>query len=97
MREYEVTVVLKPDLEDEERAKVVERLVAMLTHGEGEEFSPFQDHWGQRALAYPIKKYTDGYYIYFVAKLEPKQINELERNFSYAEEILRYLVIRKED
>ena len=96
MREYEVTVLLKPDLDDEARNQLVGRLTDWLTQGESEAEKPVVDHWGQRTLAYPIRKFTDGYYIYFEAKLEPAKVSEIERNMTYVDDILRHLFVRKE-
>jgi small subunit ribosomal protein S6 len=95
LREYEVTIILKPDLDEEARSQVVERVEDWLTHGEGDEFKPVADYWGQRALAYPIKKYTEGYYILYNAKMDPKRISDVERNILYVDDILRHLVFRK--
>jgi small subunit ribosomal protein S6 len=95
MREYEVAVILKPGLEETDRAQLIERVEGWLTYGE-ESNKPEADYWGQRSLAYPIKKFTEGYYIFYNAKLEPSQIREFERNIVFVEDILRYLVIRKE-
>ena len=33
----------------------------------------------------------------YEATLEPSQISDIERNMQYNEDILRYLVVRKED
>ena len=85
MREYEVTVVLKPDLDGEALAGVIERLVGWLTHGDNDNDAPQQDHWGHRALAYPIDNYNEGYYILFDAQLDPSRIAEIERNIIYTE------------
>ena len=96
MREYEVTIILKPDLEDEAQAQLIERLEGWLTHGDGEAAKPKQDHWGRRSLAYPIDKITEGYYILFEASLDPTRIGEVERNIIFAEDVLRHLVVRKD-
>lgn len=95
MREYEVAVILKPGLEDKDRAQLLERVEGWLTSGE-ESNKPEADHWGQRSLAYPIKKFTEGYYIFYTAKLEPSQVREFERNVVFAEDVIRYLVTRKD-
>jgi small subunit ribosomal protein S6 len=95
MREYEIAVILKPGLEDKDRAQLTERLEGWLTNGE-ESNKPEADHWGKRSLAYPIRKFTEGYYIFYTAKIEPSQVREFERNVVFAEDVLRYLVIRKD-
>ena len=96
MREYEVTIILKPDLEDDARSEVLERVAGWLASDPDEAKKISPDHWGQRPLAYPIGKFTDGYYVFYEVGLEPGNIGEIERNFQYADEILRHLVVRKE-
>ena len=96
MREYEITVVLKPDIEDTAQEELLSAVEGWLTQGEGESGKLEQKHWGLRALAYPIKKYTQGYYVYYEAKLETEQVKDIERNILYTDEILRHLVVKKE-
>lgn len=96
MREYEVTIVLRPDLEEGLRSEVIEKVQSALTHGEGDENAPVRHDWGQRSLAYPIKNYEDGYYVFFEAIMDPARIPDIERNILYTDEILRHLVVRKD-
>lgn len=95
MREYEVTVVLKSEIDDEARNELIERVKGWLTHGEGEAAEPTIEQWGHRGLAYPIDKQTDGYYVYYEATLDPTRVVEIERNMQYVDDILRHLVVRK--
>lgn len=97
MRAYEVTVIVQSSLNDEERETALNRVVELLTHGEGEENKPVAHHWGLRKLAYPIDDKTDGYYVLYDAQLEPAKISGLERDIMYEQDILRHLVVRKED
>ncbi len=96
MREYEVTVVLKPDLEDSVRDELLETVEKWLSHSEDEDSKPISKHWGLRRLAYPIKNYTEGYYVYYEAKLNPTGVREIEQNIQYTDEILRHLLVNKE-
>ncbi|GJM39795.1 MAG: 30S ribosomal protein S6 [Ardenticatenaceae bacterium] len=96
MREYEVTVIFQANLDDEARSTVVERVSDWLTHGEAEEDKPVHNVWGQRRLAYSIRNQSEGYYILFDAKLNPEQLSDIERNMQYTEEVLRYMIVRKE-
>lgn len=95
MRDYEVTVILQPQLEEAERNQVIERLNDLLVPGPKEEGALIANHWGLRQLAYPIRKFTEGYYILYEAKLDPSRIREIERTMEFNEDILRYLVVRK--
>ena len=97
VREYEVTVVIHPQLNDEARNQLIEDISGRLTFGDDEASKPVINHWGRRQLAYPIRKNKEGYYVLYEAKLDPTQVRELERNFQYNEDILRYLVVRKDN
>ncbi|MCA9898361.1 MAG: 30S ribosomal protein S6 [Ardenticatenaceae bacterium] len=96
MREYEVTVIFQTKLDDEARAALVGRVSDWLTQGETDADKPVQNVWGQRRLAYPIKKNSEGYYILFDAKLNPESLSDIERNMQYTDDILRYMFVRKE-
>ena len=95
MREYEVTVIIQPQLDEAERTQLIERLSNLLIPGSKEDGALVANHWGVRQLAYPIKKFTEGYYVLYVAKLDATRIKEIERSMQYNEDVLRYLVIRK--
>ncbi len=96
MREYEVTVIFQTKLEDEARSELVERVTGWLTHGDTDDDKPVANIWGQRRLAYPILNNKEGYYILFDAKLDPTRLTDIERNMLYAEDVLRYMIVRKE-
>ncbi len=96
MREYEVTIIIQSQLEEEERAKLIERISELLVPGAAEEDEPAIDEWGMRRMAYPIQKNTEGYYVLYDTRLDASRIPEIERSMQYMEDVLRYLVIRKE-
>jgi small subunit ribosomal protein S6 len=96
MREYELTIILRPKLEDAARDEIIERIVGWLTNNDEAAEKPVVNHWGKRYLAYPIQKYVEGYYVFFEAKVDPANITSIERNMQYVEEIIRYMFVRKE-
>jgi small subunit ribosomal protein S6 len=49
-----------------------------------------------RQLAYQIRKHKQGYYVFFEANLDPARVADTERNMRYVEDLLRFLVVRKE-
>ena len=95
MRDYEVTVVIQPQLEDAGRTELIERLSNLLVPGSKEDGALTANHWGVRRLAYPIKKFQEGYYVLYEAKIDPTRIKDIERSMQYNEDVLRYLVVRK--
>jgi len=95
VRDYEVTVVIQPELEETERAQMIERLGNLLVPGSKEDGALTANHWGVRQLAYPIRKFTEGYYVLYEAQIDPARIKDIERSMQFNEDILRYLVVRK--
>lgn len=96
MREYEVTIIIQPQLNDEAREQLIEQVGKWLTDGSENADKPAINRWGQRRLAYPIENYREGFYVLYEARLSPGRIADIERNLQYAEDVIRYLVVRKE-
>ena len=96
MRDYEVTVIVQPQLEETERNQLIERIGEILVPGRKEEDLTV-NHWGLRRLAYPINKFEEGYYVFYEANIDPSSLTEIERTMRYIEDVLRYLVIRKDE
>lgn len=94
MRQYEVAVVLHPDLEiDLERA--LTKIEAVIT-GLGGKINN-KDNWGKRKLAYKIKKQDWGIYVFYQVSLDPSQVQQLDNTLRITEEVMRYLVVSLED
>jgi len=97
MREYEFTVVIQPDIEETARNEMLEWLKQQLVTTGATEETMTADHWGRRSLAYPIKDYENGYYVFYSLTLDPTKTAELERNLQFRDELLRHLLVRKEE
>ncbi len=92
MRDYEVVFVIKPDLEAEATAAVVERITQLIADQGGEVTKLTQ--WGKKRMAYEVRKYREGYYMLAQFKGTPAVAQELERVLKITEDILRYLITR---
>ena len=91
MRRYETFVIIDPDITQEQREPVLERVRELMTQQDG--FLVFEDVWGERKLAYAIKKKERGYYIRFdYCGLAPL-VNEIERFFRIDDRALKYMTI----
>jgi small subunit ribosomal protein S6 len=91
MRRYETFVIIDPDITQEQREPVLERVRELMTQQDG--FLVFEDVWGERKLAYAIKKKERGYYIRFdYCGLAPL-VNEIERFFRIDDRVLKYMTI----
>lgn len=94
MNKYEAVIVFKPNLEDQERAQVFDRLKdAINANGTVGEI----DDWGTRKLAYEINYIKEGYYYIVNFEAEPAVVAEVERRAKIADQIIRYMVIKLED
>ena len=95
MNKYEIMFIVKPDLEETAIKNEAESLKKVLTNLEAKIVE--EKVMGQRELAYEIKKYRNGYYFLFVVEGSHEAIKEFDRLAGINENILRHLIIRKED
>ena len=96
MRGYELTLVFGTELDDSTRDETLKKIVGWLPLIEGSA-DPVIHQWGRRHLAYPINKQNEGYYVFIEANLNPVGVSELERNILYLQDVMRHLVIRKDE
>lgn len=95
MNSYEALYIIKPDVEEEAKASLIQKFSAIVTDEGGEIVGI--DEWGKRKLAYPIDYIGEGYYVLMNFKAKSDLPAELERNFKISEFIMRYMVIRKDE
>lgn len=95
MRDYELVVIISPEVTDEEVPITLEKMNQFITDRGGSITEVNQ--WGRRKLAYPIENFMEGNYVLTQFKMEPKQTAELEASLRLSEEILRHLLVRLSD
>jgi len=93
MTQYETAFLISPNLEEEEIEKVISQM-AEVVKKKGKLIN--EDRWGKKRLAYPIQKFEEAFYVFFLYEADPTIPFELERRFKQTEAILRYLTIKKE-
>ncbi len=62
MRRYETVVILMPEVGDDDRASMEKRWTDIIAQFKGELVKV--DDWGQKKLAYDIKKESRGHYLF---------------------------------
>jgi small subunit ribosomal protein S6 len=87
--------VLKPDLDEEKVAAVMDKFTNLINTNGGEVVST--DKWGKRRLAYEIQDYREGIYILVNFKGEAGTAQELDRVMKITDEILRFMIIKKDE
>ena len=96
MKNYELVYVVRPNAEDEVKEAVLNKIQEVISAKEvvatnGEVVKV--DVWGNKKLAYPIAKFTEGHYVLvnFAAGVEvPK---ELDRNLKINENVIRHMIV----
>ena len=90
--DYEVTYIIKPNLEETEVDARVEQLAEILRQNGGEVVGEIEK-MGKRRLAYEIDDVREGYYVVMKFKGEPAAANELKRQMGLNEDVMRELLI----
>lgn len=94
MRQYETVFLISPNLEEEETTKIIAQISGIISKEKGKLIQ--EDRWGKKRLAYPIKKFEEAFYVFFLYEGDPNIPFELERRFKQTEAILRFLTVKKE-
>ena len=94
MNKYESIIIINPN-STEEAIKALEEKVTGLINANGKVESV--ENMGKKKLAYEIKKNTEATYMLFNFEAKPESIAELERNYRIMDDILKFIVVRKED
>lgn len=102
MRTYELVLVLRPTLKEADRIKLLETVKGWLDKVKVAK----ENDWGQKALAYPIKKEEAGhYYMWELEAEDPKVLAkekhiagglpaDFEQRIIRNDSIIRHLVMR---
>ncbi|WP_297810401.1 30S ribosomal protein S6 [uncultured Finegoldia sp.] len=94
MNKYELVLIFKPDLSEEDRNTVFSRIQQVIDeNGKLEEVHD----WGKRKLAYEINYIKEGYYYIVNFDLDPKFVKEIERRCRLIDQIIRYMVVRVDE
>lgn len=90
MRSYELVVVLRPSLKDAEKKKLIDGVKANLS---GMKIVK-EEEWGQKPLAYTIKKEVAGYYVQLKLETEETIPAGFEQKLLNNDSVLRHLLLR---
>ncbi len=94
MNKYELAMVVNAKIEDEAREAVVEKAKGYVTRYGGTITEV--EEWGRKRLAYEIQKMHEGYYYFIQFEADASAPAEIERNMRILDNVLRYLVVRKD-
>ena len=94
MREYEINIIVQPEISEEGSAAILGRLDEAL---ESTSIRLCCDDLGKRKLAYEINRFQKGHY-YLLSFLDDGQaVPSLERMLRLDESVLRFLTVKVSD
>ena len=92
MNKYESVVIINPNSSEEIIKGLIERFTALINNdGKVENV----DEVGKKKLAYEIDKNKEGFYVVFEFDANPSLIAELERNYRIADEVIKFITVKK--
>jgi small subunit ribosomal protein S6 len=87
-KKYELMVILNSRIANSEIEKRLAELRTLLA-----EIS-FEELWGNRPFAYPIKGHEQGYYAVWNFMHSPEDVQELEKTLQLFPDLIRFLVLQ---
>lgn len=95
MPQYELVLVVQPELEEEPLNALVNKVSQTIgdLHGQVQQIEP----WGKRRLAYPIKRYREGFYYLMLMELPASAVRSLDKSLRLTEDVIRHLIVRKDE
>ena len=93
MNDYEILLLLDPELPDERQNEIVTRTRETIEKGGG----TWADHlpWGRRRLAYEIDHKGEGAYHLLTFAAEPTTLEEISRVLKITDGVMRHLAVRR--
>ncbi len=96
MTDYEMTYILRPQLEEADIATRITGIADMLRNNGGEIVGEIEQ-MGKRRLAYEIDDVREGFYVVMKFKGDASQAKELERLMRLNEDVMRHILIRLDE
>lgn len=93
MNKYETVIIINNNITQEQKSEVIKKIENYITENGN---ITATNNLGARRLAYQINKNDYGYYYIIEFEANSKMILELERLYRMTEELLKFLVIRKD-
>ena len=93
MNEYEILLMLDPELAEERQTEVVSRTNELVEKSGGTWLS--HDVWGRRRLAYEIDHKSDGAYHLLQFDAQPATLDEITRVLKITDGVMRHMATRR--
>ena len=94
MNKYESVIIINPSLEEQGIKDVITKFTDLI-NSDGKVESV--EELGKKKLAYEIKKNSEGIYVLINFEAAPSLIKELERVYRITDEVIKFIVVRKDE
>lgn len=91
-REYETIYILRPNADANEANKLTKRLVDLVEKMDGK--LTRVNNWGKRKLAYSIRGFSRGVFIYLRYVGDGNLVSEIQRNLRVTEPVVRFQTVQ---
>jgi small subunit ribosomal protein S6 len=92
---YETVVIARSEITQAQADAVADAAVAQIEADGGTVAK--REYWGLRSLAYRIKKNRKGHYILLGLNAASPSVQEMERQLTLNEDVLRFMTVRVEE
>ena len=94
MNKYESIIIINPNVDEAGLKALEEKFTGLINeNGKVEEVK----NMGKKKLAYEVKKFNEATYLLFNFEAKPESIAELERIYRITDDIIKYIVVKKEN
>lgn len=93
MRDYELTILVKPDLTEKELDKEV-KLLGDFLEKNGAKIKSKKDP-EKRSTAYPVAKFREAWYVSMELSLDPQTLAGIEEKLRVTDNVVRHLLVKK--
>lgn len=91
MRKYETVIISDPDLQEQTRAELFDKIRNIIARENG--ILLIFDDWGSRKLAYEINRKLRGHYACLTYGGNGDLVKELERNLGLSDDVMKFMTI----
>ncbi len=95
MRHYEIIYIVNPNLNTDDYHELLKKYNDIIVNNKGVVIKT--EEWGKQRLAYRIRKFYNGVYVYVEFCANAESIADLERNLKLDDNILKFQTVKLAD
>ena len=89
---YETIMIINSTMEEAAIKSTIEKIKDLISANGAVESV---EEWGNKKLAYPVKKHSEGYYVLMTFEAEPTLVQEIKRIAGIVDGVIRRLITKR--